>query len=67
MGLRTADEYLGGLRDGREVYYDGELVKDVVEHSVLGEGARYFARIFSLQADPRYRELATVEENGERS
>jgi 4-hydroxybutyryl-CoA dehydratase/vinylacetyl-CoA-Delta-isomerase len=66
MGLRTADQYLEGLRDGREVYYDGELVKDVVAHPVLGKSARYFARVFSLQADPRYRELATVEENGER-
>lgn len=66
MGLRTADEYLESLRDGREVYYDGERVPDVVAHPVLGLSARHFARVFALQSDPRYRELATVEMDGER-
>jgi aromatic ring hydroxylase len=30
--VRSAEEYLDGLRDGREVYYRGERVADVVEH-----------------------------------
>lgn len=66
MGLRTAEQYLDSLRDGREVYYDGKRVDDVVEHPVLGQSARHFARAFTLQADPRYENLATVEEDGER-
>ena len=66
MVLRTRDEYLDGLRDGREVYYDGERVPDVVAHPVLGKSARHFARAFELQQDDRYRELASVEHNGER-
>ena len=60
MPLRTADEYLESLRDGREVYYDGDRVADVAAHPVLGKSARHFARVFELQSDPRYRELATV-------
>ena len=36
MGLRTAEQYLESLRDGREVYYDGERVVDIVAHPVLG-------------------------------
>lgn len=66
MGLRTADAYLDSLNDGREVYYDGELVKDIVNHPVLGMSARHFARVFTMQGDPQYLDLATVEENGER-
>ena len=66
MGLRTAEQYLDSLRDGREVYYDGERVVDIVAHPVLGQSARHFARAFTLQADPRYENLATVEEDGER-
>ena len=66
MGLRTAEQYLESLRDGREVYYDGERVVDIVAHPVLGQSARHFARAFTLQADPRYENLATVEEDGER-
>ncbi len=66
MGLRTAEAYLDSLNDGREVYYDGELVQDIVNHPVLGMSARHFARVFTMQTDPHYRDLATVEENGER-
>ncbi len=66
MGLRTAEAYLDSLNDGREVYYDGELVQDIVNHPVLGMSARHFVRVFTMQTDPHYRDLATVEENGER-
>jgi 4-hydroxybutyryl-CoA dehydratase/vinylacetyl-CoA-Delta-isomerase len=66
MGLRTAEAYLESLRDGREIYYDGERVPDIVAHPVLGKAARHFARLFTLQAEPRFRDLATVEEDGER-
>jgi 4-hydroxybutyryl-CoA dehydratase/vinylacetyl-CoA-Delta-isomerase len=39
--MRSAEEYLEGLRDGREVYYRGEKVEDVVAHSELGLAARH--------------------------
>jgi len=39
MGLRTADDYLASLNDGREVYYDGERGQDIVGHPVLGQSA----------------------------
>ena len=29
--LKTADEYLESLQDGREVYYKGERVEDVTD------------------------------------
>ena len=33
MGARTGDEFLLGLRESsREVYIEGELVRDVTEH-----------------------------------
>ncbi len=39
--MRSADEYLAGLRDGRAVYYRGERVADVVAHPELGLAARH--------------------------
>jgi 4-hydroxyphenylacetate 3-monooxygenase len=33
--LRTGAEYLKSLNDGRRVFLDGELVKDVTEHPAL--------------------------------
>ncbi|MGH9891544.1 MAG: 4-hydroxyphenylacetate 3-hydroxylase N-terminal domain-containing protein, partial [bacterium] len=65
MGLRTPEQYLQGLRDGRAVYYRGSVVEDVTKHPDLGRGARHAAIDFALAEDPRYRNLAVVEENGE--
>ena len=30
--IRTGEEYRESLRDGREVYVDGERVKDITTH-----------------------------------
>ena len=43
MGLRTAQQYLQGLRDGRYVTFKGERVEDVTTHEHLGVGARHTA------------------------
>ena len=46
--MRTADEYLAGLRDDREVYYRGERVADVVSHPELGLVSRHAALDFAF-------------------
>ena len=46
MGLRTADEFLVGLRDAREVYYRGERVEQVPDHPELGVVARHVAIVW---------------------
>ena len=46
--MRTAEEYLDGLRDGRDVYYRGERVADVVEHPELGIVSRHAALDFAF-------------------
>ncbi len=66
MGLRTAAEFLEGLRDGREVYYRGERVPVVTEHPELGVAARHAAIDFQLAEDAKARELAVHCEGGER-
>jgi aromatic ring hydroxylase len=59
--VRTQDEYLAGLRDGREVYYRGERVADVVAHPELGIAARHGALDFAFAEEPEYRELAVTD------
>lgn len=56
--LRTPEQYLEGLRDGREVYYRGKRVEDVVSHPELGIAARHGALDFEFARDPHYAELA---------
>ncbi|HEX2034929.1 MAG TPA: 4-hydroxyphenylacetate 3-hydroxylase N-terminal domain-containing protein [Chloroflexota bacterium] len=62
MPLRTPQEYLDSLRDGRRVYYRGRLVEDVTAHAVIGLAARHAAIDYELAEDPAYRELATVDD-----
>ena len=65
MALRTAKQFLQGLRDGREVYYRGERVEDVTLHAELGVAARHAAIDFQLAEDPRYKDIAVQCERGE--
>jgi len=53
MGLRTPEQFLSGLPDGREVYYRGQRVPDVTKHPELGVAARHAAIDFQLSEDPK--------------
>src|SRR5215813_2716377 len=57
--LRTGAEYLRSLKDGRQAFLDGELVKDVTEHPSLREAARSIANLYDLAAAPELRERMT--------
>ncbi len=57
--LRTGSEYLRSLRDGRRVFVDGDLVKDVTEHPAFRQAARSLAHLFDIAADPAMRERMT--------
>ncbi|MSS71248.1 MAG: hypothetical protein EXS64_07145 [Candidatus Latescibacteria bacterium] len=59
MGVRTAEAYLEGLRDGRAVFFKGERVEDVTAHPDLGVGARHAALDFELAEREAYREMMT--------
>ncbi len=59
MGVRTGTEYLTGLRDGREIFVDGECVSDVVDHPAFSRAAHELARVYDFQHEPDYRERLT--------
>ena len=52
MGIRTGKDYLSGIRDGRQVWLDGELVDDVTTHPALAGCAQTLADVYDLQHDP---------------
>lgn len=60
--LRTPEEYVASLRDGRRVFYRGERVPDVTTHPVLSVAVRHAATDYAMAHDPRYRSLAVAEE-----
>ncbi len=53
MSIRRGDSFLAGLADAREVWIDGERVRDVAGDARFAATARTLARLYDLQhADP---------------
>lgn len=52
MGIRTGQQYLDGLRDDREIWCDGERVKDVTTDPRFAGGAKTLAELYDLQHTP---------------
>ena len=48
----TSQQYLESLRDGREVWLNGERVQDVTKHPAFRMAARSIARLYDTLHDP---------------
>ena len=64
--IRTGEQFRDSLRDGREVWMNGERVKDVTKHPQFKPLVDIRARIYDMQHDAAMRDIMTYEENGER-
>ena len=53
----TGAEYLASLRDGREVWIDGERVADVTTHPAFRNSARSVARLYDAMHDAETSDL----------
>jgi 4-hydroxyphenylacetate 3-monooxygenase len=62
---RSGQEYLESLRDGRAVWLDGELVKDVTEHPAFRNTARSIAHLYDMARDAELRDVLTVRPEGQ--
>src|SRR5574341_347460 len=63
MALRTVEEYVASLRDGRAVYYKGERVPDVTEHPVIQIAVEHASIDYRMAEDPKWRDLSTVKDD----
>lgn len=52
MGIRTGKQFLEGLRDDREIWIDGERVKDVTTDPRFAGAAQSLAELFDIQNEP---------------
>jgi len=60
MPARTGQEYITGLKERpREVWIDGERIKDVTTHPALRNGVKSVAALYDMQHDPELREEMT--------
>jgi len=63
--IRTGDAYRSSIRGTREVYIDGERVKDVTAHPAFKPLVDIRARIYDMQHEAAHRDIMTVTQNGE--
>ena len=59
LGAMTGARYIESLKDGREVWLDGEKVPDVTVHPALSGIIHELARIYDLQHSGEYRDQMT--------
>ena len=52
--IRTGEQYRDSIRDGRQVWINGERVKDVTAHPMFRPLVDVRARIYDMQHDPRF-------------
>jgi 4-hydroxyphenylacetate 3-monooxygenase len=63
--IRTGAQYRDSLRDGREIYINGERVADVTTHPMFKPLVDIRARIYDMQHESRHREAMTYTRDGE--
>lgn len=65
-GIRNGEQYLEGLRDGRDVWMQGEKIDDVTAHPGLSRGAKTLAGFMDKQFDAELQDRITYEDAGHR-
>ncbi len=64
--LRSGEDYLAAIRDGRTVYIGRERVDDVTRHPAFANAARMYAAMYDLKRAETARDALWVEDGGER-
>ena len=62
LAVLTGAQYLESLRDGREVWIDGERVPDVTAHPAFRNATRSIARLYDAMHDGDQRETLLAED-----
>jgi 4-hydroxybutyryl-CoA dehydratase/vinylacetyl-CoA-Delta-isomerase len=60
MGIKTPQEFKESLRDGREVYIEGQKVEDVTTHPKLRVAVETAAFDYAMAEMPEFKNLAVI-------
>jgi 4-hydroxyphenylacetate 3-monooxygenase len=63
--IRTGQQYVDSIRDSREVYINGERVKDLAAHRMFKPLIDIRARIYDMQHEAATREILAYQDNGQ--
>ena len=65
--IRTGEQFLESIRDGRRVLCGGEMIDDLTTHPKTRGYAHAIAEYYDMHHDPEHQDVMTfVDENGER-
>src|ERR1700694_715961 len=59
MPIRTGKQFLDSLHDDRQVFMDGERIRDVTRDPRMAGAAQTLAELFDMQHDPVLRDRMT--------
>ena len=62
--IRTGQEYRDSIRDGRQVWINGERVKDVTSHPAFKPIVDVRARIYDMAHEDKYRDVMSYRDPG---
>ena len=63
--LRSGEEYLASIRDGRRVMCGGELIEDLTSHEKTQGYSQQVAEFYDIHLDPEHQPYLTfVDESG---
>jgi len=65
--LRTGEQYKEGIRDGREVWIDGERVKDVTSHPAFKPIVDVKARMYDIKHEPVHKDVFGYQDGKDRN
>jgi len=66
MPIRKGADYINALRDGREVWHAGRRIDDVTTHAGFTGTITTLAELYDKQNSVEYREIMTLDHEGER-
>jgi 4-hydroxyphenylacetate 3-monooxygenase oxygenase component len=66
MAVRSGADYIQALRDDRQVWHAGRRIADVTAHSGFTGTIKTLADLYDKQHAPEYRDVMTLEHEGDR-
>ena len=64
--IRTVQQYVESLNDGREIYINGEKIPDITKHELFKGPINARAMSYYLYNHPEFKDFLTIEEDGDR-
>ena len=64
--LKTGNEHIESLNDGRTVYIGNEKVENVTTHPAFKNAAKTVASLYDIKHEPEFKDILSFEEDGDR-